>query len=235
MASPLGYQRFCPIGAALNAIGDRWALLIVRDLMLGPRRYSDLLRGLGGVGTDILATRLRDLEDAGVVRRVGAARGSRYELTDSGKELRPVLVELARWGAGRLELPEDPLQVPPRVPLTALLVSAQGLPPAANGIYTFKVADEIVYVEVTAGQIVSTQNSDGRTTISLTNSGLRALILGTPLANIQDAGDVSIDGDRRSAVALLNSLSGPPLLGGFRRQLATRGPRGSAPTGTPRR
>ena len=104
--SPVGYQPFCPVGAALNAVpGDRWALLVVRDLMLGPRRYSDLLSGLAGVGTDILAARLRGLQEAGVVRQTGSGRSRHYELTDSGKALRPVLVELARWGDGRSRFP----------------------------------------------------------------------------------------------------------------------------------
>ena len=84
MASPLAYQSFCPTGAALNVVGERWALLVVRDLLLGPRRYSELLSGLGGIGTDILAARLRTLQEHGVVRQVGEGRSRRYELTESG-------------------------------------------------------------------------------------------------------------------------------------------------------
>ena len=85
MASPVGYQTFCPVGAALNVVGERWALLIVRDLFLGPRRYSELLRGLGGIPTDILAARLRTLRQEGIVRQVGEGRTQRYELTESGR------------------------------------------------------------------------------------------------------------------------------------------------------
>ena len=68
VASPLAYQSFCPVGAALNVVGERWALLIVRDLFLGPRRYSELQTGLGGIGTDVLAARLRNPS-----RRVGSS------------------------------------------------------------------------------------------------------------------------------------------------------------------
>src|SRR5690348_9817382 len=67
VASPVGYQSCCPVGAALSGVGERWALLVVRDLLLGPRRYSELLAGLGGIGTDILAARLRTLREHGVV------------------------------------------------------------------------------------------------------------------------------------------------------------------------
>ena len=128
MASPLAYQSFCPVGAALNAVGERWALLIVRDLLLGPRRYSELQAGLGGIGTDILAARLRALQEHGIVRQVGEGRARRYELTDAGEELRPVLAALGRWGAERVRLPADPSEIPPRVPLTSLLVGANALP-----------------------------------------------------------------------------------------------------------
>jgi DNA-binding HxlR family transcriptional regulator len=66
-------------GAALNVVGERWVLLVVRDLLLGPRRYSELLSGLGGIGTDILAARLRTPQEHGVVRQVGEGRSQRYE------------------------------------------------------------------------------------------------------------------------------------------------------------
>ena len=63
------YRQFCSVARALDVVGDRWALLVVRELLLGPRRYSDLLDGLPGVGTNVLATRLRELEEAGIVTR----------------------------------------------------------------------------------------------------------------------------------------------------------------------
>ena len=124
MASPVSYQRFCPVGAALNAVGDRRALLIVRDLMLGPRRYSELLSGLGGVGTDILAARLRALQHTGVVRQGGTGRSRRDELTDSGMALRPVLIELVRWGAEQLSCQTTPPGFPSRAAYRAAPRSA---------------------------------------------------------------------------------------------------------------
>ena len=165
MPSPLAYQSFCPAGAALNVVGERWALLVVRDLLLGPRRYSELLSGLGGIGTDILAARLRTLQEHGVVRQVGAGRSQRYELTESGRALQPVLRELSRWGADRLRLPADPSQIPTRVPLTSLLIGATGLPRQANGVYEVRVDDEAVHVEVTAGQVHAAPDREPNTTI----------------------------------------------------------------------
>lgn len=216
MATPRSYQQFCPVGAALNAIGDRWALLIVRDLMLGPRRYSELLHGLGGIGTDILATRLRSLEEHGIVRRIGTGRTRKYELTPSGRELRPVLVALGSWGASRLERPDDPSQVPPRVPLSALLLGASNLPANTDGAYEFRVESETVTVEVTDGQIEPAIGTEGtKTIINLTMVGLRALVLGLPISDIEKSRDLLIDGNDRKAKLFLEALAAPQLLERF--------------------
>lgn len=224
MAAPVGYQSFCPVGSALNVVGERWALLIVRDLLFGPRRYSELQTGLGRIGTDILAARLRTLGDQGIVRKVGKGRTQRYELTESGQALRPVLTELARWGADRLALPADPTEIPPRVPLTSMLVGATAMPRQADGRYEVRLGDEAIRFDVIGGQVAPAPDSEPDTSIELTFPGLRALILGTNAAEIEQTGGVAIRGDRRRARALLNSLTGPPFLAGLRPQLqASRG------------
>ncbi len=96
------YGDRCGIARALDAVGDRWALLVVRELLLGPKRFTDLRAGLPNVSPDVLAQRLRELEGHGVVRRdrlppPGAARV--YELTERGRELEPVILGLGRWGS----------------------------------------------------------------------------------------------------------------------------------------
>jgi DNA-binding HxlR family transcriptional regulator len=102
------YEQYCPVAHALDLVGDRWALLVVRELMHGPKRYTDLVDGLSGIGTNILAARLRDLEEAGVVERrtlPPPAASKVYELTGYGRGLRPVIRELALWGARSLGPP----------------------------------------------------------------------------------------------------------------------------------
>jgi DNA-binding HxlR family transcriptional regulator len=95
------YGQYCAIAKALDVLGDRWALLIVRELLFGAMRYGELQAALPGVATDMLATRLRQLEAAGVIgRRPDDAK--RYELRARGRELRPVLEALAVWGLGEL-------------------------------------------------------------------------------------------------------------------------------------
>src|SRR4051794_16358232 len=95
------YGQYCAVARALEVVGERWALLIVRDLLGGHRRYTDLRRGLPQIATNILSTRLRELEDAGVVRRRVLPRrpGSVvYELTEYGAELEDIVFRLGRWG-----------------------------------------------------------------------------------------------------------------------------------------
>jgi DNA-binding HxlR family transcriptional regulator len=99
------YAQYCGLARAFDVIGERWTPLLVRELAFGPRRYADLLEGLPGIGTSLLASRLRELEAAGIVeqRRLPppAARNV-YALTDDGVELYDALRPLARWGAKRL-------------------------------------------------------------------------------------------------------------------------------------
>jgi DNA-binding HxlR family transcriptional regulator len=104
------YDQYCPMAHALDLVGDRWALLIVRELMHGPRRYTDLVDRLHGIGTNILAARLRDLESNGILTRrtlPPPAASKVYELTDYGRGLRAAMRELALWGAQSLGPPTD--------------------------------------------------------------------------------------------------------------------------------
>jgi DNA-binding HxlR family transcriptional regulator len=96
------YDQFCGIARALDLVGERWGLLIVRDLVLGPKRFTDLRRGLPGIGTNVLAARLKELERGGVVARrtlPPPAASTIYELTDYGRALEGPLLALGRWGA----------------------------------------------------------------------------------------------------------------------------------------
>ena len=96
------YGQYCGLAKALDVVGDRWTLLIVRELLSrGPLRYTDLRDGLPGIATNLLASRLRELDKAGVLRREAAPppiATSLFALTPRGEELRPVIVELGRWG-----------------------------------------------------------------------------------------------------------------------------------------
>lgn len=104
------YQQYCAVAKALDAVGDRWVLLIVRELMTaGPSRYTDLLKGLPGIATNLLADRLREMEKAGIVRSWAApppVATTLFSLTERGEALRPLLEELGRWGAPMMGVPQ---------------------------------------------------------------------------------------------------------------------------------
>jgi hypothetical protein len=150
---------------------------------------------------------------------VGQGRAQRYELTEAGQALGPVLRELGRWGANRRRLPADPAEIPTRVPFTSLLLGGAPYPRQANGEYEVRVGEETVRVEVDTGQIHAAPDSEPDTTIELTRPGMRALILGARTSEIEQTGDVSIHGNRRRAHALLNTLTGPERLAALRPQL----------------
>lgn len=92
------YGQYCGVTRALELVGERWALLIVRDLLVGPRRYGELAAGLPRIPSNILAARLKELQEAGVIRRIPRSRIIVYELTPYGRELEPVVLALAAWG-----------------------------------------------------------------------------------------------------------------------------------------
>jgi DNA-binding HxlR family transcriptional regulator len=100
MARTKTYGHYCAVARALEMVGEKWALLVVRDLLVGPARFSDLLRSLGGITPKLLTARLRDLETAGVVERDEEAgrREVWYQLSPAGRELRPVIEALVVWG-----------------------------------------------------------------------------------------------------------------------------------------
>lgn len=92
------YGQYCGVTRALELVGERWALLIVRDLLVGPRRYGELAAGLPRIPSNILAARLKELQGAGLIRRVPRSRVIIYELTPYGRELEPIVLALGAWG-----------------------------------------------------------------------------------------------------------------------------------------
>lgn len=102
------YGQYCGVTTAVELVTERWALLIIRDLLVGARRYTDLKHGLPKIPTNILAARLKELQESGVIRRVPVARcGLVYELTEYGRELEPIVLALGRWGFRSMGEPND--------------------------------------------------------------------------------------------------------------------------------
>jgi DNA-binding HxlR family transcriptional regulator len=144
------YGQYCGVAAALGQVGERWALLIVRDLLVGPRRYSDLKQGLPRIPTNILSTRLKELQASGIVRRLPLAHGLAYDLTDYGRGLEEVILALGRWGFQAMGDPEngdiitaDSMTIALR---TAFATDAAGRLPAT--VYEAHVGDVVLTIRV---------------------------------------------------------------------------------------
>ncbi len=209
MAEKRSYGDSCGIARALDLVGDRWALLAVRELVLGPKRFTDLRTGLPGCSPDVLAQRLRDLEEAGVVQRRKlppplAARV--YELTDWGRELEPVLLALGRWGS-RSSLPAQP----PALGVDALAVALKTMfDPARAGVgettYQLRLADQEFVVQVGAGALdLWRGRADAPAATLDTDPGTLAALLwhGHREDEAVAAGSLRIEGSRRAASRFL--------------------------------
>jgi DNA-binding HxlR family transcriptional regulator/putative sterol carrier protein len=149
------YSQYCPVAHALDAVGERWSLLIVRDLLNGPKRYTDLAEGLPGIGTNILAARLRDLEQAGVVQKrklPPPTPATVYELTEYGARLEDVMFALARWGAASIGPPSADEALTPGWSLNA--IKATFRPDLAAGVdatYELRLGDDVTTMRVEDG------------------------------------------------------------------------------------
>ena len=149
------YQQYCGLAAALDVLGERWTLLIVRELLIRPRRYRDLLADLPGIGTNLLAERLKFLIDEGLVRQRELGGGSKrqaYELTEKGEALRPVVLGLARWGMESVGDLSAEYAVRPS--WAFLAVEAMIDPDQVPGVdeqYEFRVDDEVFHIDVRDG------------------------------------------------------------------------------------
>jgi DNA-binding HxlR family transcriptional regulator len=213
------YDDPCGIARALDVIGDRWALLVIRELAFGPRRFLALRAGLHGISPNVLAQRLRDLESAGVVRRdmlAPPASVAVYELTERGRELRPVLLALGRWGS------QEPVTTSAELSVSALLVALQtvyapgaaGAPPAGT---TFELGIDGDWYQLAAGE-ETLDIRPGRTgraaaTLEAGVATLRAVAFGRePAAGAERAGRLRITGDRSAAesFASMFALAGAP-------------------------
>jgi DNA-binding HxlR family transcriptional regulator len=151
------YDQYCPVCHALGLVGERWSLLIVRELLRGPKRYTDLVEGLPGIGTNILAARLRELEDGGILRKrrlPPPAASTVYELTEYGAELEEPLYALARWGARSLGPPGPDEEFYPDWGLNAF--AALFDPDAARGLtetYVIRIDGDMYTVRLDDGRL----------------------------------------------------------------------------------
>jgi DNA-binding HxlR family transcriptional regulator len=177
------YGQYCGFARALEVVGERWALLVVRDLLVGPKRFTDLLRGLPGIPSNVLTARLKELESAGVAQRRVLPRPSRavvYELTEYGLELEGVVVELGRWGAKNLGDPRPDETITVDSLITALRSTFR--PEASRGFragYEFRVGEIVLHARVDDGRVDVAEGSLPGADLAIeAGPGVRALMAG---------------------------------------------------------
>jgi DNA-binding HxlR family transcriptional regulator len=216
MAGKRSYGDPCGIARALDVVGERWALLVVRELVLGPRRFTDLRAHLPGIATDVLSQRLRQLEHAGVLRSTTLpvpASSSAYELTDRGHELEPVLHALGRWGsregfeAARHEMTVDAF---------AVALSTVFDPRAADGLDASVVLDLdgdrlVAQVRDHTFDVARCEPNQPDARIESSVAALREVLWrGRPLAEAEADGSVTVHG-LRTVVRRFLKLFPPPV------------------------
>lgn len=156
------YNQFCPVAFALDLIGDRWTLLIIRELLIGPRRFKDLIEGLPGISTNLLAERLKDLEQHGLLcRRVlpPPAGSTVYELTAEGQALERVVLELGQWGLRLLPASLEGVALP-SVSSCGLGLKAFFRPEQGRGLkesYELRLGQEVLWVQVRGEELEVSQ------------------------------------------------------------------------------
>jgi DNA-binding HxlR family transcriptional regulator len=205
MAGRRSYQDPCGIARALDLVGERWALLVVRELVFGPKRFTDLRGGLPGASPNVLSQRLRELEGSGIVRRrkLGAAT---YELTAWGQELHAILLQLGRWGARSPARPQATLSV------DALMVALESTFDAGaagmRAVYELRLGDERFAIDVDHGTIEIARGAPRRpdAVIDAAPAILRAVVFGD---RTLESAPIQLSGDKRAAKAFFRLFSRP--------------------------
>ncbi|HXS45853.1 MAG TPA: winged helix-turn-helix transcriptional regulator [Solirubrobacterales bacterium] len=216
MGTRRSYGEACRFAYALDLIGERWALLVVRELLLGPKRFTDLRAGLPHASPNILSGRLRELEQAGVVhrRKLPPPAGSQvYELTEWGEELEPIVTQLGAWGA-RSPVPPESMEIGP----DSIVLALRSLfdPAAAAGVeanYALRLDGESFHVEVSGGglELGRGEPADGPTLAITTDaSALAGLLAGElPLDAALESGAIELEGSRRETQRFLRLFPMP--------------------------
>jgi DNA-binding HxlR family transcriptional regulator len=209
MPTSRSYRDSCGIARALDVIGERWALLVVRELLLAPRRFSELRQALPNVSSNVLADRLRELEGNGVVRR--AAESTEYELTERGRELEPILLALGEWGVAAPQ-PEPPTALSATSVLIFLRGAARPDPAAPPAVCRLEMGGRVWTLRLAAGRVEVQAGETATADASLRAEPKMLSALLEDAESLEAAsqdGSVAVVGDVAVIRQLLRSVSDP--------------------------
>lgn len=169
------YGQFCGLARAAEVLGERWTLLILRDLSVGPARFSELRSGLPGIAATMLTARLRDLEDSGVVSRSHDGKAVTYTLTTHGRTVFPALRELSLWGASTMAALRESEIVTDRS-LAAMLATTRTAARVDPFIVEIRAGDAVAHATVTADGVDAAPGGADDPDLTLSGPGLRAAL-----------------------------------------------------------
>jgi DNA-binding HxlR family transcriptional regulator len=207
------YHQHCGLARALDVVGERWTLLIVRDLLLGPRRYGELLAGLDGITTNLLAKRLREMAAAGLVekrRLASPASGDVYALTEAGRALEPAVMELARWGGRLLATPRrgDRFDIG-----WALLSMKRRYAGGSSFVAEVKCGERSFELGFGPERLDVTEKPSERATLRIRAEDQEVLFdvffRGVPTAKLERRGVLAVEGDRQLWDTVLRAFAPP--------------------------
>ncbi len=212
MPTSRSYRDSCAIARALDVVGERWALLVVRELLLAPQRFSELRHALPHISSNLLADRLRELEQRGVVHRQAPADGPRaYELTERGRKLEPVLLALSDWG---MDAPQPP--PPSALSATSVLIflqrAARPDPAAPPTSCRLELDGRVWTVHMASGRVQVQPGEPATAAVSLrAEPRTLSALLADPatLATACSDGSVAVVGDLSAIDRLLHAVSDP--------------------------
>jgi DNA-binding HxlR family transcriptional regulator len=203
----------CGIAHASDLLGQRWALLVVRELLLGPKRFTDLRAGIPDISPNVLGQRLRELEETGIVARrrlAPPAAAQVYELTAWGRELEPAVLALGRWASGSPSFPRDAEMGPDSL---VLALKSTFDPAKAGGLeasYELRLGEIPFNISVKGGQFDAERGeaNDADATIRANPNAIASVVFGgNRLGKALENGEVAVEGSRRAANALFRALT----------------------------
>ena len=206
------YKQACALAMALDIVGERWTLLIIRELLIGPRRYNELLHNLSGMGTNLLATRLREMKEAGLIRRGSREGGIRaYELTEQGRALESTIHGLVEWGLGLdLQPPSGALSRREWDVVAIQAILSSNLDRSLSGVFELVLDGTAFTVEMRNGTVkVRMEHPEKSDAVVIVDAvTARALIRGdiTP-QKARSSGRLRLKGNQILARRLLGELS----------------------------
>ncbi len=195
-------QPTCGLANALDMLGERWTLLIVRELLLGPQRYSDLQHSLPGLGSNLLADRLRHLESIGVVERTllpPPSASNVYDLTELGRELEEAVICLAKWGTRFACEPCEKTFDPRRQAFAMFARLDRSAASELDEIYEYRIGQHVIHAHVTRGTVTATPAIGRRAdAVIITDAGgfCELFERGAQLADLVAAGRVEAHGEQ---------------------------------------